>query len=144
MKTPLKPIFIVLSMAALCPAVNAFQPSDKIVCGTDEKDGIWCTSYGKELGKWVRIPGFLKQVVVRDGQLWGVSSQGDIYYAADINNPQWVLLQGHAKELSEGHGVLCIVDDQDQVWCADKGITTRKPEWAKATGGVTLKFVTLN
>jgi Tectonin domain len=138
------PFLLVVGLTARSAPVDAFQPTDRIVCGTDGKDQIWCTTYGKELGKWERIPGSLRQVIVREGQLWGVSSAGDIYYAADISNPKWVHLQGQAKQIAVGQGVLCIVNDRNELWCADKGITTPKPDWRKASDGATLQFVSVN
>src|ERR1700676_816448 len=98
MRKSLKSLFLILIMGMLWSSVNAFERSEKIVCGTNEKNEIWCTSYnGIEYGKWERLPGSLKKVIVRDGQLWGVNAQGEIYYAADITSPQWVHLDGHAK-----------------------------------------------
>jgi hypothetical protein len=145
MKNVLNSLFVFLSLGILSSSVNAFQRSERIVCGTNEKNEIWCTSYnGMEHGKWERVPGSLKQVIVRDGQLWGVNAQDEIYYANDITNPQWVHLQGRGKEITEGHGVLCIVNDRDEIWCADKGITTPQPEWRKAPDGARLKFVSVN
>jgi hypothetical protein len=86
--------------------------SRRVVCGTNESNEIWCTNYeGMEHGKWERLPGSAKQVLVRDGQLWAVNPDGGIWYAADFRTPQWVRLDGTAKEISEGHGLLCVVNN---------------------------------
>jgi len=136
---------IVLTMGLLWSSVHAFQSTDRIICGTDEGNGIWCTSYtGMEHGSWARLPGILKQVVVRDGHMWGINTQYEIYYAADINNPKWTRIHGKAKEITEGHGVLCTVNDTDQVWCADQGITTPDPQWHQAPNHARLGFISVN
>ena len=124
---------------------KAWDSPHRIICGTNAGNEIYCTSWeGMEHGRWERLPGELKQIVVRDGQVWGVNIHGVIFYAADFRHPQWQSLPGpRAKEISEGHGVLCYVNDGDQIWCADKNITT-SPEWHKAPDGASLKFITVN
>jgi Tectonin domain len=137
--------FVVLVAGLLGLSVHAFQGSGRIVCGTNDSNDIYCTTYeGLEHGKWEQLPGHLKQVIVRDQHLWGVNAQGDIYYAADIRNPQWIQLQGHATEVTEGHGVLCVVNERSAVYCADKGITTPTPQWRMAPDNSRLKFVSVN
>jgi hypothetical protein len=127
---------------------QAFGPNDRFVCGTNERDEIWCASYkGLETGHWEKIPGSLKQVVVGDGgHLWGVNRMGLIYYADDVRtgSDRWVHLEGQAKEISEGHGVVCIVNDKDQIWCADEGINTPHPRWHLAPAHANLKFISVN
>ncbi len=124
---------------------SAFEPGERILCGTNESNEIYCSSYrGMEHGHWERLPGSLKQVIIRDSQLWGVNGNGEIFYAADFRNPVWVHLQGRAKEISEGHGVLCHVNNYDQIWCADHGITSPQPEWHRAPDGARLKFISVN
>jgi hypothetical protein len=145
MKQILKPLLYTLALCAAVPAAHAFEPGERILCGTNDNDEIYCASYrGMEHGRWERLPGSLKQVIVRDGQLWGVNRAGEMYYAADFRNPQWIRLQGRAKEISEGHGVLCHVNDRDEIWCADRGITTPQPEWHRAPDGARLRFVSVN
>jgi len=135
---------LAIGFAAL-ERVQALDGSRRVVCGTNERNEIWCTNYeGMEHGGWERLPGSLKQVLVRDGRLWGVNASGEIYYADDFRNSNWVRLDGSAKEISEGHGLLCIVNNKDEVWCADKGITTPHPEWRKAPDGASLHFVSVN
>ena len=46
--------------------------------------------------------------------------------------------------MTEGHGVLCHVNDKDEIWCAEKGITTPQPEWHKAPDGARLKYISVN
>jgi hypothetical protein len=146
-----------LAIAALLAAVfmfprtsvraQGFGGNDRFVCGVNERDEIWCTSYqGLEHGRWEKIPGSLKQVVVRQGHLWGVNHNDDIYYADDFRaDPgRWVHLDGKAKEISEGHGVICIVNEQDQIYCADQGINTPRPQWHHAPDGANLKFISVN
>jgi hypothetical protein len=131
----------------LIPAAQGADGAhERILCGTNDANEIWCASYnGLEHGHWERITGELKQVIVRDGHLWGVNSIGEIWYGEDIHHHEnWVHLQGKAKEISEGHGVLCHVNDKDEIWCADKGITTEHPEWHKAPAGARLKFISVN
>jgi hypothetical protein len=128
---------------------QSFGPNDRFVCGTNEHDEIWCTSYprGVETGHWERIPGSLKQVVVGDGgHLWGVNRNGDIYYSDDFRSgaAHWVHLDGTAKEVSEGHGLVCIVNDKDKIWCADEGINTAHPRWRVSPAGANLKFLSVN
>jgi len=138
-------LFFTLLIGIVWSSVRAFEGTDRIVCGTNEQNEIWCTSYqGLEHGQWVRLPGSLKQVIVRDGQLWGVNLQGEIYYASDVRNPQWIKIQGRAKEITEGHGVLCTVNDVDEIWCADKGINTPQPAWHMAPRRDRLKFISVN
>ena len=145
MKIYLVAIICLLAIGITLIWAQALDGSRRIVCGTNERDEIYCTNYdGMEHGRWQRLPGTLKQVLVRDGQLWGVKSNGEIWYAADFRNPNWIRLQGFGKEISEGHGLLCIVNDRDEVWCADKGINTPRPEWRKAPDGARLKFITVN
>jgi Tectonin domain len=126
---------------------QGFGPNDRFVCGANERDEIWCTSYrGLETGHWEKIPGSLKQVVIREGHLWGVNRNGDIYYSDDFRagDTHWIHLDGRAKEISEGHGVICIVNDQDQIYCADEGVTTPHPRWRRAPDGANLKFISVN
>lgn len=150
-------ISITLVVAALVAAVvifphthvraQGFGGGDRFVCGVNERDEIWCTSYrGLETGHWERVPGSLKQVVVRQGHLWGVNHNGDIFYADDFRagDTHWVHLDGKAKEISEGGGVICIVNDQDQIYCADEGITSPHPRWHHAPAGANLKFISVN
>jgi hypothetical protein len=145
MKNSLKSLLLLSGVGVLCSSVYAISGSDRIVCGTNDQNEIWCTtSWAMGQGRWERVRGVLKQVVVRDGQLWGVNPNGDIFYSADIKNPQWIHLQGKAKEITEGHGVLCHVNDKDEIWCADKGITTPQPEWHKAPDGARLKYIAVN
>jgi hypothetical protein len=125
--------------------VRAVDPSSKIICGTNEENEIWCTNvHEMEQGKWERLPGELKQVIVRGGRLWGVNKNNEIYYAADIRNPHWVRLAGEAKEISEGGGVLCGVNLKDEVFCAEKGIDSPRPEWHIAPHHASLKFISVN
>jgi hypothetical protein len=148
---------ITLAIAALLAAVFMFPHTnvhaqgwggnDRFLCGVNERDEIWCTSYqGMEHGRWERIPGSLKQVVIHSGHLWGVNRNGDIYYADDFRGDQthWVHQDGKAKEISEGHGVVCIVNDQDQIYCADQGINGPRPQWHRAPDGANLKFISVN
>jgi hypothetical protein len=146
-----------LFLAALLAAVvvfprnhvqaQGFGPQERFVCGVNERDEIWCTSYrGLETGHWERIPGSLKQVVIHDGHLWGVNRNDDIYYSDDFRggDAHWVHLDGKAKEISEGHGVICVVNEQDQIYCADEGINTPHPHWHHAPAGANLKFISVN
>jgi hypothetical protein len=145
MRNLLASLSLILTIVLLGSSVHAFQGSGRVVCGTNDSNEIWCTTYdGLEHGKWEHLPGSLKQVIVRDGQLWGVNAQGDIFYAADIRNPNWVHLQGRAIEITEGHGVLCAANERSDIWCADKGITTPTPQWRKAPDNARLKFITVN
>ena len=138
-------VFLVMSVGVLGSSVYAISGTDRIVCGTNEVNEIWCTtSWALGQGRWEHVPGTLKQVIVRDGQLWGVDPGGNIYYSPDISNPQWIRQNGNAKEISEGHGVLCHVNQADQIWCADHGITTPQPQWHKAPDGARLKFISVN
>jgi Tectonin domain len=138
-------LVLILFVGLFGYSVRAFQASGRIVCGTNDSNEIWCTSFaGLEHGKWEHVPGSLKQVIVRDGQLWGVNARGEIYYAADLGNPQWVHLKGQAMEITEGHGVLCVTNERNDIWCADKGITTPNPDWRKAPDNARLKFVSVN
>jgi hypothetical protein len=152
-----KRLAITLAIVALLAAVFMFPrtsvraqgwgPNDHFFCGVNERDEIYCTSYmGMEHGRWERLPGNLRQVVIRDGHLWGVNRNGDIYYAEDFRADQthWVHLDGKAKEISEGHGVICIVNDQDQIYCADQGINSPRPQWHRAPDGANLKFISVN
>jgi hypothetical protein len=134
-----------LGLGFVLKRAQGLDGSQRIVCGTNSQNEIWCTSYaGMEHGRWERLHGSLKQVLVRGGQLWGVAADGRIFYSPDFRNPSWVQLHGSAKEISEGHGLLCIVDNKDEVYCADKGITTPEPDWKKAPAGAQLKFVSIN
>lgn len=150
-------ISITIALAALLAAVfifplthvraQGFGPEERFVCGVNEGDAIFCTSYhGLETGHWERIPGSLKQVVIREGHLWGVNRNGDIFYSDDFRAgaAHWIHLDGKAKEISEGHGVLCIVSDTDQIACADEGINTPHPRWHHAPAGDSLKFISVN
>jgi Tectonin domain len=152
-----KRLAIVLGVAALLAAVFMFPhtsvraqgwgANDRFLCGVNERNEIWCTSYqGMEHGRWERIPGSLKQVVVRQGHLWGVNSNDDIYYADDFRSDpgRWIHQEGKGKEIAEGHGVICIVNEQDQIWCADQGINTAHPQWHRAPDGANLKFISVN
>lgn len=126
---------------------QGFGPADRFVCGVNERDEIYCTSYrGMETGRWEKIPGSLKQVVIREGHLWGVNRNEDIFYADDFRagDTHWIHLDGKAKEISEGHGVICIVNDADQIYCADEGINTPRPHWHRAPAGANLKFISVN
>lgn len=139
---------LVLAVAALglAPLAHAFDRDDgPVICGTAADDSIWCTSVrGMEHGHWERIPGALKQVIVRERQLWGVNREGEIWYAADFRNPNWVRLEGRAKEISEGHGVLCVVNDRDEIYCATAGITGPHPEWHRSPNGSKLSFISVD
>jgi hypothetical protein len=152
-----KRLAIALGVAALLAAVFMFPhtsvraqgwgANDRFLCGVNERNEIWCTSYqGMEHGRWERIPGSLKQVVVRQGHLWGVNSNDDIYYADDFRSDpgRWIHPEGKGKEIAEGHGVICIVNEQDQIWCADQGINTAHPQWHRAPDGANLKFISVN
>ena len=126
---------------------QGFGSNERFVCGVNERDEIWCTSYhGMETGHWEKVPGSLKQVVVHEGHLWGVNRNGDIYYSDDFRagDVHWVHMDGRAKEISEGHGVICIVNDTDQIYCADEGINTAHPRWRRAPDGAKLKFISIN
>src|ERR1700733_730731 len=119
---------------------HALDGSKRVVCGTNEANEILCTNYeGMDHGKWERLPGSMKQVIIRSGHLWGVNTKGEIYYAPYITSASWVRLSGFAKEISAGDGLLCIVNNNDEVWCADRGITGPTPEWKKAPDGAKLK-----
>ena len=150
-------ISITIVLAALLAAVFVFPhtrvraqgmgPNERLVCGVNEHDEIYCTSYrGLESGRWEKIPGLLKQVVIREGHLWGVNRNEDIFYSDDFRSGDghWIKLDGKGKEISEGHGVLCIVNDQDQIYCADEGINTPHPRWHHAPAGANLKFISVN
>jgi hypothetical protein len=150
-------ITITLVLAALLAAVfivphphvraQGFGPEERFVCGVNERDEIFCTSYrGMEHGRWEKIPGSLRQVVIRQGHLWGVNRGGEIFYSDDFRagDTHWIRLEGRAKEISEGHGVLCHVNDKDQVYCADEGIDTPHPRWHRAPDGANLKFISVN
>lgn len=145
-------LVLAISLAALFAfphshvGAQASGPNERLICGTNDADEIWCTSYrGLETGRWEKIPGHLKQVVIREGHLWGVNRAGDIFYADDFRagDTHWVHLDGRAKEISEGHGVICIVNDQDQIYCADEGINTPHPHWHRAPVGA-FKFISIN
>ena len=141
----MKILFKAAIVVALLGAATSQAWAGKIICGTNEANDIYCSSWqGMEHGRWEKLPGKLKQVVVRDDHLWGVGPNGEIFYADNFRSPQWVHLQGKAKEISEGHGVLCHVNDKDEIWCADKGITTPNPEWKKAPDGARLKFISVD
>jgi hypothetical protein len=150
-------ITITLVLATLLAAVfifphthvqaQGFGPDERFVCGVNERDEIFCTSYrGMENGRWEKIPGFLKQVVIREGHLWGVNRNGEMFYSDDFRagDTHWVRMEGRAKEISVGHGVLCAVNDKDQIYCADEGINTAHPRWHRAPDGANLKFISVN
>jgi hypothetical protein len=145
MKNSLLAIIGLLGMALVIQRAQGLDFSQRIVCGTNEQNEIWCTNYvGMEHGRWERVPGSLKQVLVRDGHIWGVSPDGKIWYVPDLRSPKWMQLRGYGKEISEGHGLLCVVNEKDEVWCADRGINTPDPNWKKAPDGARLKFVSIN
>jgi hypothetical protein len=127
-------------------AIERAQAADeRVVCGTNEANEIWCTTYNAmEQGKWERLPGAATQVLVRSGHIWAVNAKGHLYYAADYRNPHWIELRGDAKEISEGNGLLCVVNTKDTIYCADKGITTPNPDWKKAPDRAALKFISVN
>jgi len=138
-------MLLALGLAMVSHSAEAIDGSNKIICGTNELNYIYCTTLaGLEHGLWERIPGELKQVIVRGGQLWGVNVHGDIYYAADIRHPVWVQMAGKAKEISESGGVLCIVNDSDLIYCATEGTTTANPNWRRAPPVGHLKFISVN
>jgi hypothetical protein len=150
-------ITIPLVLAALLAAVfifphthvraQGFGPDERFVCGVNERDEIFCTSYrGMENGRWERIPGSLRQVVIREGHLWGVNRNGEMFYSDDFRagDTHWIRLEGRAKEISVGHGVLCHVNDKDQIYCADEGIYTSHPRWHRAPDGANLKSISVN
>jgi hypothetical protein len=149
-------ITITLALAILLAALFTFPHShvraqvganDRFICGTNLKYEIWCASYkGMEGGHWERIPGELKQVVIHEGHLWGVNVHGDIYYSDDFRSgaARWIHLDGKAKEISEGHGIICIVTDKDQIYCADEGINTPHPRWHISPRGDALNFISVN
>jgi len=147
MKKLLGSMLLALGLGLVFQAAEAIDASSKIICGTNDANQIYCTNYaGLEHGVWERIPGELKQVVVRAGQLWGVNVLGDIYFAADIRHPAWVHLNGKAKEIAESGGLVCIVNNADEIWCADanEGAATGNPGWKRAPGGARLKFISIN
>jgi hypothetical protein len=144
MKNSLICLSVVLIAALFGVSVHALQATDRVVCGTNDSNDIYCTTYnGLEHGKWEKLEGHLKQVVVRDGHVWGVNAAGEIYFAADISKPRWVRLEGEATEITEGHGVICVVNKRSDIYCADKNITTA-PVWRKAPDNASLKFVSVN
>jgi hypothetical protein len=57
------------------------------VCGTNKNDDVFCSIGNGQIMK--QIPGKLSSVSVRNGKLYGIQSNGDLYYGKDITNPQW-------------------------------------------------------
>ena len=145
MKTGIAAVIGLMALGLILQRAQAIDGSQRIICGANDRNEIWCTTYqGMEHGKWERLPGSLKQVVVRGGHLWGINAAGEIYYAADFRNTNWVHLEGSAKEISEGNGVLCVSSKTDEIWCADQGITTPHPQWKRAPDDAKLKSISIN
>ena len=109
------------------------------VCGVNSGDDIYCADRNIETGQpnWTQLPGKLSYIDVNiDGTLFGVNSAGSIWYKSDsgtYNN--WQQLPGWLSKVSVNGNILCGINGNSQIWCADRNITTN-PNWFNLPGGL--------
>ena len=85
---------------------------------------------------WTLIPGGLSCVSVSNGQLYGVNSANNIYYASNYKNPTWVQVPGGLSQVSFDAyaNVVCGVNSSNQIFYADTNIQSN-PNWTLFKSG---------
>lgn len=94
---------------------------------------------------WTMVPGGLNYVSVSNGQIFGVTSGGDIYYSCNYNNPYWEKLPGILTQISfDGYiNVVCGVNSAYEIFYADTNIQTN-PNWTHYKSGALLKMISVS
>ena len=79
----------------------SFDGYDMVIVGVSPKDDlIYSTTFATGDPAWKQIYGKLTNVSYSNKQLAGVNSLGDVYYANNYTNPDWIQIPGNMLKLS--------------------------------------------
>jgi hypothetical protein len=109
-----------------------------MICGVDEEGNIFCYDRTNLIEpSWNKIESpsekKIKNVTIRNNQLYAITEDDEIYYKEHYNNPEWKLLSNSLKQISVDDKMVCGVNADGEAHCYDNG-RILNPNWVKIEG----------
>eukprot|EP00834_Sanchytrium_tribonematis_P003929 NODE_171_length_14381_cov_0.662512.p6 type:complete len:269 gc:universal NODE_171_length_14381_cov_0.662512:11589-12395(+) len=98
--------------------------NDFLACGTASDYTILCAPLGSH--DWEVKSGLLQSIKLDGNQAVGLDSQGNIYFADDINNPNWQKVDGNLRNIDLSNGKMVGTNSNNELFVAPYGTSAWK------------------
>lgn len=107
------------------------------VCGVTTSNNLFCAYENvlKNNVKWIQITNKnFNYITISDGKLYGLESNGNIWYADNYKNPKWKKIDGSLKQVNINGNIVCGVNSNNNIYCKDN---LENSNWFQVPGGLT-------
>jgi hypothetical protein len=109
-----------------------------VVCAIDTEGKLFCYDRSNLIDPtWAELAPpegkEFKNTTIKDGQIFAITSENEIYYKERYNDDEWKLLSNSLTQISTDGKLVCGVDANNEVHCYDNG-KILNPNWVKIEG----------